>query len=208
MSYRLARSSTGTARSWIRRRASSSRIQDAARDLGLPVPPRERARARHRPRPARCAAHRGAGPAGRALSRSSSSATASISSRAQDTMQLFAGMRGAACGSCAATATCSRSRPARAAAAWTARSSATGLKALFRASRCADETNPKPHPAMLLELMDELNVSKQRPLMIGDTSHDLEMARAAGVDALAVALRRARCGRACALASRSRALQA
>ncbi|HEU5178484.1 MAG TPA: HAD-IA family hydrolase, partial [Burkholderiales bacterium] len=54
------------------------------------------------------------------------------------------------------------------------------------ASRCADETSPKPHPAMLLELMDELNHAKEETLMIGDTSHDLEMARAAGVDALAV----------------------
>ena len=61
-----------------------------------------------------------------------------------------------------------------------------GLKPLFTASRCADETNPKPHPAMLMELMDELSVQKERALMIGDTSHDLEMARAAGVDALAV----------------------
>jgi phosphoglycolate phosphatase len=60
------------------------------------------------------------------------------------------------------------------------------LRTFFAASRCADETNPKPHPAMLLELMDELNASKERTLMIGDTSHDLEMARAAGVDALAV----------------------
>ena len=39
---------------------------------------------------------------------------------------------------------------------------------------------------MLLELMEELNHSKEDTLMIGDTSHDLEMARAAGVDALAV----------------------
>jgi len=39
---------------------------------------------------------------------------------------------------------------------------------------------------MLLELMEELNSSKNETLMIGDTSHDLEMARAAGVDALAV----------------------
>jgi phosphoglycolate phosphatase len=60
------------------------------------------------------------------------------------------------------------------------------LTPLFVASRCADETNPKPDPAMLLELMDELNASKDATLMIGDTSHDLEMARAAGVDALAV----------------------
>ena len=63
---------------------------------------------------------------------------------------------------------------------------ATGLKPYFQASRCADETHPKPHPAMLLELMDELGVAANSALMIGDTSHDLEMARAAGVDALAV----------------------
>jgi phosphoglycolate phosphatase len=62
----------------------------------------------------------------------------------------------------------------------------TGLKAFFRASRCADETHPKPHPAMLLELIAELEVPAEATLMIGDTSHDLEMARAAGVDALAV----------------------
>ena len=64
---------------------------------------------------------------------------------------------------------------------------ATGLRRHFRASRCADETHPKPHPAMLLEILGELSVSPENALMIGDTSHDLEMARAAGVDALAVA---------------------
>ncbi len=60
------------------------------------------------------------------------------------------------------------------------------LRRHFCASRCADETNPKPHPAMLLELMEEFSVDKTKTLIIGDTSHDLEMARAAGVDALAV----------------------
>jgi phosphoglycolate phosphatase len=64
---------------------------------------------------------------------------------------------------------------------------AGGLRRYFTASRCADETSPKPHPAMLLELMAELKVSQKEMLMIGDTSHDLEMANAAGVDALAVA---------------------
>jgi phosphoglycolate phosphatase len=64
---------------------------------------------------------------------------------------------------------------------------ATGVRRLFTASRCADETTPKPHPAMLLELMAELNIEADGVLMIGDTSHDLEMARAAGVDAVAVA---------------------
>lgn len=63
---------------------------------------------------------------------------------------------------------------------------ATDLRGHFRASRCADETSPKPHPAMLLEIMEELSMKPEEMLMIGDTSHDLEMARAAGVDALAV----------------------
>jgi len=60
------------------------------------------------------------------------------------------------------------------------------LRRYFAASRCADETLPKPHPAMLHELMEELAVDVRSVLMIGDTSHDLEMARAAGVDAIGV----------------------
>lgn len=63
---------------------------------------------------------------------------------------------------------------------------ATGLRSYFSATRCADETHPKPHPAMLLELMAECSAAKAGTLMIGDTSHDLEMAREAGVDAVAV----------------------
>lgn len=62
----------------------------------------------------------------------------------------------------------------------------TGLNAFFEASRCADEGFAKPHPDMLLFLMDLLNVAPERTLMIGDTIHDLEMARNAGVPALAV----------------------
>lgn len=63
---------------------------------------------------------------------------------------------------------------------------ATETEGFFAATRCADETKPKPDPEMLLQLMRELDVAPDRILMIGDTSHDLEMARAAGVDALAV----------------------
>lgn len=62
----------------------------------------------------------------------------------------------------------------------------TGLRHFFSASRCADETRPKPDPAMLLELIEELMLEKHDLLMIGDTSHDLEMAKSAGVDAVAV----------------------
>lgn len=56
----------------------------------------------------------------------------------------------------------------------------------FVATRCGDETVPKPHPAMLLELMRELEIRPRAALMIGDTSHDLEMARNAGVAAVGV----------------------
>jgi len=63
---------------------------------------------------------------------------------------------------------------------------ATGLGAYFASTRCADETTPKPHPAMLLELMRESGLEARDLLMIGDTSHDLGMAKSAGVDAVAV----------------------
>lgn len=62
----------------------------------------------------------------------------------------------------------------------------TGLVNAFDGTRCADETFSKPHPAMLFELMETLNVEPARVVMIGDTSHDLQMAANAGVDAVAV----------------------
>ncbi|OMG54948.1 HAD family hydrolase [Azonexus hydrophilus] len=60
------------------------------------------------------------------------------------------------------------------------------LRPYFSASRCADECHSKPHPQMLEELMAEFGVLPASTVMIGDTSHDLLMARNAGVDALAV----------------------
>jgi len=57
----------------------------------------------------------------------------------------------------------------------------TQLASLIHASRCADEGFSKPHPDMLLYLMDFLGVERSRTVMIGDTTHDLEMARSAGV---------------------------
>lgn len=55
------------------------------------------------------------------------------------------------------------------------------LQGLFDGSRTADETASKPHPQMLLELMREFGAEPERTLMIGDTTHDLQMARNAGV---------------------------
>ena len=61
-----------------------------------------------------------------------------------------------------------------------------GIADRFAATRCADEGLPKPHPGMLLALMERLGVSPLETLMIGDTTHDLELASNAGVSALAV----------------------
>ena len=61
-----------------------------------------------------------------------------------------------------------------------------GLAAQFDASRCADETEPKPHPRMLLELAEQLRIDPARMMMVGDTTHDLQMAQAAGAAAVAV----------------------
>jgi phosphoglycolate phosphatase len=56
----------------------------------------------------------------------------------------------------------------------------------FHATRCADETFSKPHPQMLLEIMDELGVAPEETVMIGDTEYDLQMAKNAGVKAIGV----------------------
>jgi phosphoglycolate phosphatase len=63
---------------------------------------------------------------------------------------------------------------------------AVELRGLFDASRTADETAGKPHPRMLHELMAEFGVTPARTLMIGDTTHDLQMARNAGCASVAV----------------------
>lgn len=63
---------------------------------------------------------------------------------------------------------------------------ATSLGRYFHATRCADEGHSKPHPGMLLGLMEELGIASERTLMIGDTTHDMAMARAAGVSRLGV----------------------
>jgi phosphoglycolate phosphatase len=61
------------------------------------------------------------------------------------------------------------------------------LSDMFDATRTADETASKPHPRMLLELMEELDTDPTRTLMIGDTTHDLQLAANAGAASLAVA---------------------
>jgi len=60
------------------------------------------------------------------------------------------------------------------------------LHGVFDGSRTADETAGKPHPRMLHELMREFGAEPERTLMIGDTTHDLQMAVNAGCASVGV----------------------
>lgn len=60
------------------------------------------------------------------------------------------------------------------------------LQGLFDGSRTADETAGKPHPRMLHELMRQFGVDPARTLMVGDTTHDLQMAVNAGCPSVGV----------------------
>jgi phosphoglycolate phosphatase len=60
------------------------------------------------------------------------------------------------------------------------------LKGVFDGSRTADETAGKPDPRMLHELMAEFDIAPERVLMVGDTTHDLQMALNAGCPSVGV----------------------
>lgn len=62
----------------------------------------------------------------------------------------------------------------------------TGLGPRFAATRCADEGAPKPDPWMLRDLGETLMTPAGRIVMIGDTTHDVGMAQAAGCASVAV----------------------
>jgi len=62
----------------------------------------------------------------------------------------------------------------------------TGLGHRFRATRCADEGRSKPHPDMLEHLLGVTGTPAGAALMVGDSEHDLRMARSAGVGAVGV----------------------
>lgn len=60
------------------------------------------------------------------------------------------------------------------------------LKDLFFATRCGDETFSKPHPQMLLDILEKTGCEPSQALMVGDTSYDMELAQNAKVDGVAV----------------------
>ena len=58
----------------------------------------------------------------------------------------------------------------------------TNLDDLFVYTRCADQSRPKPDPAMLLDILDYTGLEKREAVMIGDTTFDMQMAGNAGVN--------------------------
>lgn len=61
-----------------------------------------------------------------------------------------------------------------------------GLTGRFVTTQVADDNPSKPHPAMLFNALQDAGVEADRAVMIGDTSFDMEMARAAGVARIGV----------------------
>ncbi|MFQ1824683.1 HAD family hydrolase [Aeromonas veronii] len=62
----------------------------------------------------------------------------------------------------------------------------TGLRPLFMTSRGADEANSKPDPLMLEQILDELGLSPQQAVMVGDSVHDMAMAEAIAMPRIGV----------------------
>jgi phosphoglycolate phosphatase len=62
----------------------------------------------------------------------------------------------------------------------------TGLGDCFNATRCADEAPSKPHPQMLVDIMQRLDVRPGQTIMVGDTEYDMAMATNAGAGKVAV----------------------
>jgi phosphoglycolate phosphatase len=64
----------------------------------------------------------------------------------------------------------------------------TATKSFFNATRCADESESKPSPDMIFQLLEQLRINAEDALMIGDTIHDMAMAQNAGIDRIGVTM--------------------
>ena len=62
-----------------------------------------------------------------------------------------------------------------------------GLSRRFVTLQTADRHPSKPHPSMVEQAMADAGADRATTIMIGDTSYDMAMARAAGVTAIGVA---------------------
>ena len=61
-----------------------------------------------------------------------------------------------------------------------------GLTGVFHSEQVADHHPSKPHPSMILTALNETGVAQHKAVMLGDTTYDMDMARAAGVKKIGV----------------------
>ena len=62
----------------------------------------------------------------------------------------------------------------------------TGMGEYFPITRCADESHSKPHPQMMLDIIDYYGIEANEAIMVGDTEYDLQMANNASAHSVAV----------------------
>jgi len=62
----------------------------------------------------------------------------------------------------------------------------TGLRRWFETTRCADEGFAKPHPDMIHTILECTGVEPRSAILVGDTTHDMDLAANAGIDSVAV----------------------
>lgn len=63
----------------------------------------------------------------------------------------------------------------------------SNLADIFSTNRCGDDAFLKPHPEVVLSILNELRINANDAVMIGDSVYDMQLAQNAGVDAIAVA---------------------
>ncbi len=61
------------------------------------------------------------------------------------------------------------------------------LERFFVTRQVADDHPSKPHPSMAMVAMNEAGVDANQTVLIGDTTHDMQLARAAGIQGIGVA---------------------
>ncbi len=62
----------------------------------------------------------------------------------------------------------------------------TSLKSIFSSTKTSNDCFSKPHPQMILEILEELMILPEKALMVGDSIYDLQMAKSAGISSLAI----------------------
>jgi phosphoglycolate phosphatase len=62
----------------------------------------------------------------------------------------------------------------------------TSIKDFINVTKTSDDCFSKPHPQMCNEILNELIIEPEKGIVIGDSIHDLQMAKNAGISSLAV----------------------